>query len=84
MRLRIPTLMAPSRSSESILCPETLKEIGLSLIRGNVEADLSAAQNRIAYYEQCPEAEHCTPRVVILDLEGRPIMSSRSTRSFLR
>ena len=39
------------------------------------QAVLSPAQNRIAYYEQCPVAEHCTPAVVILDLEGRRIFS---------
>jgi hypothetical protein len=39
------------------------------------QADLSPAQNRIAYYEQCIEAEHCTPTVTILDLEGHRITS---------
>jgi len=38
-------------------------------------AELSPAQNRIAYYEQCTEAEHCTPTVIVLDLEGHRISS---------
>ena len=40
-----------------------------------LQAELSPAQNRIAYYEQCVEGEHCTPTVVILDLEGHRITS---------
>ena len=40
-----------------------------------VQAALSPAENRIAYYEVCPEAEHCTPSVVILDLEGHRVAS---------
>jgi hypothetical protein len=40
-----------------------------------LQAELSPTQDRIAYYEQCIEAEHCTPRVVILDLEGHQISS---------
>jgi hypothetical protein len=39
------------------------------------QAELSPAKNRIAYYEQCVEGEHCTPTVVILDLEGHRITS---------
>ncbi|HKV25542.1 MAG TPA: hypothetical protein VJN93_13190 [Candidatus Acidoferrum sp.] len=34
------------------------------------QAVLSPAQDRIAYYEVCPQSEHCTPEVVVLDLEG--------------
>jgi len=45
--------------------------------KSKLQADLSGAQNRIAYYEQCPEAEHCTPAIVILDLEGHRIVSFR-------
>jgi hypothetical protein len=43
--------------------------------KSKLQAELSPAQNRIAYYEQCIEAEHCTPTVVILDLEGHRITS---------
>jgi hypothetical protein len=43
--------------------------------KSKLQAVLSPAQNRIAYYEQCPEAEHCAPAVVILDLEGHRIVS---------
>lgn len=43
--------------------------------KSKLQAELSAEQNRIAYYEQCPEAEHCMPRVVVLDLEGHRIVS---------
>jgi hypothetical protein len=43
--------------------------------RAKVHAILSPARDRIAYYEPCPEAEHCTPGVVILNLEGHRIIS---------
>jgi len=43
--------------------------------KAKLEAVLSPAQNRIAYYEECPVAEHCTPAVVVLDLEGRRVLS---------
>ncbi len=43
--------------------------------KSKLQAVLSPAQNRIAYYEQCPVAEHCRPAVVILDLEGHRIVS---------
>ncbi len=43
--------------------------------KSKVQAILSPAQNRIAYYEECPVTEDCTPTVVILDLEGRRIVS---------
>ena len=43
--------------------------------KSKLQADLSDGQNRIAYYEQCPEAEHCMPAIVILDLEGHRIIS---------
>lgn len=34
------------------------------------QAVLSPSDNQIAYYEQCPQAENCTPSIIILDLEG--------------
>ncbi len=43
--------------------------------KSKLQAELSPAQNRIAYYEQCTEAEHCTPTVIVLDLEGHRITS---------
>jgi hypothetical protein len=39
------------------------------------EALLSPNYDRIAYDEQCPEAEHCTPSIVILDLAGLRLQS---------
>lgn len=43
--------------------------------KSKLQAELSPAQNRIAYYEQCIETEHCTPTVIVLDLEGHRITS---------
>jgi hypothetical protein len=43
--------------------------------KSKLQAELSPAQNRIAYYEECTEPEHCTPTVVILDLEGHRLVS---------
>ena len=43
--------------------------------KSKLQAELSPAQDRIAYYEQCIEAEHCTPTVIILDVEGHRITS---------
>ena len=43
--------------------------------KSKLQAELSPGKSRIAYYEQCIEAEHCTPTVIILDLEGKPIVS---------
>jgi hypothetical protein len=48
--------------------------------KSKLQAVLSPAQNRIAYYEQCPEAERCTPAVVILDLEGHRVASFEPKR----
>jgi len=47
------------------------------------QAVLSPARDRIAYYEECPEAEHCMPAVVILDLEGHRITSFEPKRQSL-
>ena len=44
--------------------------------KAKLQAELSPSKDRIAYYEQCPENEHCTPTVIVLDLEGH------RTRSF--
>src|SRR5437870_13107029 len=41
--------------------------------KSKLQAELSPGKNRIAYYEQCIEAEHCTPTVIVLDLEGHRI-----------
>ena len=43
--------------------------------KAKLQTILSPAQNRVAYYEECPVAEHCKPAVVILDLEGHRIVS---------
>ncbi len=36
---------------------------------------LAPREDRVAYFEACPEAEHCTPAVVILDLDGNRLQS---------
>lgn len=41
--------------------------------KSKLQAVLSPAEDKIAYYEQCPQAERCTPSIVILDLEGRQL-----------
>jgi len=41
--------------------------------KAKLEALLSPARDRVAYFEQCPESEGCRPEVVILDLAGRRI-----------
>jgi len=43
--------------------------------KAKVAALLSPAGNRIAYWDLCPQAERCTPSVVILDLEGHRLQS---------
>jgi hypothetical protein len=43
--------------------------------KSKLQAVLSQALDRVAYYEQCPQAERCTPSIVILDLEGRRVAS---------
>src|ERR1700687_564172 len=43
--------------------------------KSKLQAELSPTQNRIAYYEECTEAEHCAPTVIVLDLEGHRITS---------
>ena len=47
--------------------------------KSKLQAVLSPSLKRIAYYEQCPTTENCTPSVVILDLEGRRIDSFAPT-----
>src|SRR5437879_8488454 len=43
--------------------------------KSKLQAELSPVQKRIAYYEQCIEAEHCTPTVIVLDIDGHRITS---------
>jgi hypothetical protein len=43
--------------------------------KAKMQAVLSATGDRIAYYEQCPQAEHCLPSVVVMDLAGRRLSS---------
>ena len=43
--------------------------------KSKLQAVLSPNQARIAYYEQCPTTEKCTPAVVIVDLEGHRLDS---------
>ena len=39
------------------------------------QAILSPSERRIAYFDECPVTEHCTPDVVILDLDGHRLKS---------
>ena len=43
--------------------------------KSKLQAVLSPVQDRAAYYEACPQAERCTPSVVILDLSGKRLQS---------
>lgn len=45
--------------------------------KSKLQAELSPSQDRIAYYEQCPEDEHCTPSLIILALNGDRLQSFR-------
>jgi hypothetical protein len=51
--------------------------------KAKLQAILAPPQDRIAYFEECPEAERCTPAVVILDLEGHRIVSFQPKRQSL-
>jgi hypothetical protein len=48
--------------------------------KSKTQAILSPSQKRAAYYEVCPEAEHCVPTIIILDSEGRQIVSFHPKR----
>src|SRR5260370_34374321 len=43
--------------------------------KSKLQVIYSPVFNRIAYYEQCPEAEHCTPSVIVLDPDGNRLQS---------
>ena len=43
--------------------------------RAKHQAVLSVDEDRIAYYEECPQAEGCMPSVVILDLDGKRLQT---------
>ncbi len=80
------SLLAFDLSVQSELRVE-IRDSEVWLIRGASEAQLthdlkakpqvllSPSQSRIAYFEQCPEDEHCTPTIVVLDLQGHRIGS---------
>jgi hypothetical protein len=51
--------------------------------RSKLQVLYSPIFNRIAYYEQCPEMEHCTPSVVVLDPDGNRLQSFRPQPSAL-
>jgi hypothetical protein len=40
-----------------------------------LQAVLSIARDRVAYYDQCVQGENCLPSVVILDLDGNRLQS---------
>jgi hypothetical protein len=46
--------------------------------KSKLQAELSPSNDRIAYYEQCPESEHCIPSVIILNIEGSHVGSFQS------
>ena len=48
--------------------------------KSKTQAILSPSQKRAAYSEVCPEAEHCVPTIIILDSEGRQIVSFQPKR----
>jgi hypothetical protein len=64
------TLQVEIRNSEVWLIrdgqPRQLTHDG----KAKLQAELSPSNDRVSYYEQCPQTEHCTPSVVILDLVG--------------
>jgi hypothetical protein len=43
--------------------------------RAKLQAVLSQMNDRVAYYEQCPQSENCIPSIVILDLDGKRLQS---------
>jgi hypothetical protein len=43
--------------------------------KAKLQAELAPAKDRIAYYEECPQSENCTPSIVILALDGQRITS---------
>jgi hypothetical protein len=43
--------------------------------KAKLQAELSPSNDRIVYYEQCPESEHCIPSVIILNIEGQHVAS---------
>src|ERR1035438_3251676 len=51
--------------------------------RSKLQVLYSFAFNRIAYYEQCPESEHCTPSVIVLDPDGNRLQSFQPQPSAL-
>src|SRR5437867_7395316 len=71
----LATLQVEIRDSEVWLIsnrqPKQLTHDGKS----KLQAVLSPSHDRLAYYQACPQAEHCTPSIVVLDLEGQRITS---------
>lgn len=43
--------------------------------KAKLQAELSPREDRIAYYEQCPQPENCIPSVIVIDLDGRRVTS---------
>ncbi|MBZ5626520.1 MAG: hypothetical protein LAQ69_48735 [Acidobacteriia bacterium] len=64
------TLQVEIRNSEVWLIgdgqPKQLTNDG----KAKLQAELSPSRDRVAYYEQCPQVEHCTPSIIILNLAG--------------
>lgn len=71
----LPQIQAEVRNSEVWVVRDGY---GIQLThdgKAKLQAALSPSRDRVAYYEECPESEHCTPTVVILDLEGHRLIS---------
>lgn len=75
--VRAATLEVEIRDSEVWLIrdghPKQLTRDG----KAKLQALLSPARDRVAYYEQCPQSENCIPSIVVLDLSGKRLQSVR-------
>ena len=79
------TLRVEIRNSEVWLVSEQGAKQLTNDGRSKLQATLSPRQDKVAYFEQCSQNEHCTPSVTILDLAGHRLRSfqpiSRGTPS---
>ena len=67
------TIQVQIRKSEVWLVRDGTAKQLTSDNKAKSDAILSPAEDLVAYYNECPVQEHCTPSVVILDLEGQKI-----------
>ncbi len=71
------TLEVEVRGSEVWLIRDGIEKQLTSDGKAKLQAVLSPARDRIAYYEQCPQSENCIPSIVVLDLSGKRLQSVR-------